>query len=64
MAVNSMTGFGQSRGEADTTELSVELKSVNHRFLDVSLKMPSAYSRFEADVAKLIKSKVQRRQLD
>ena len=40
MTVKSMTGYGKGVYESDTLKLVVELKSVNHRFLDLSIKIP------------------------
>ena len=36
----SMTGYGKGVGVFDGRELTIELKSVNHRFLDVTVKLP------------------------
>ncbi|MBP1930715.1 YicC/YloC family endoribonuclease [Ammoniphilus resinae] len=52
--VQSMTGYGQAFTETDDYKISVEMKSVNHRFLDVSLRMPREYLAAE----ELIKKKV------
>lgn len=38
--VSSMTGFGRGRAAQDGREMTVELKSVNHRYLDLSFRMP------------------------
>ena len=40
--IRSMTGYGSAKGEAAGLALSVELKSVNNRYLDVSVKLPRA----------------------
>ena len=40
--IRSMTGYGSAKGEAAGMALSVELKSVNNRYLDVSVKLPRA----------------------
>ena len=40
--VNSMTGFGRACVEKDGREITVELKSVNHRYLDLGFRMPRA----------------------
>ncbi|WP_277673384.1 YicC/YloC family endoribonuclease [Piscibacillus halophilus] len=45
--VNSMTGFGQAQEKFDHTTISIEVKTVNHRFLDFSFKMPREFSVFE-----------------
>ena len=38
--MQSMTGYGREQIVRDGREMTVELKSVNHRFLDISLRMP------------------------
>ncbi|MCD7868000.1 MAG: YicC family protein [Clostridiales bacterium] len=62
--IRSMTGFG--RAETITTErrITVELKSVNHRYLDLSIKMPRRLSFLEGAVRSLIKTYVQRGKVD
>lgn len=45
--VSSMTGFGRAKVSADGRELTVELKSVNHRYLDLSFRMPRYISFIE-----------------
>ena len=58
--IMSMTGFG--KGSAGNSKLSaeVEVKSVNSRYLDISLKMSSALSNKEYEIRELIRSKVKR----
>lgn len=60
MSLHSMTGFG--RGEASKAGVNVvcEAKSVNHRFLDVALRLPTVYGQFEADAVALIKKLLER----
>ena len=43
----SMTGFGHAVVSKDGRELSIELKSVNHRFLDLALRMPRSLAFLE-----------------
>lgn len=43
MMIKSMTGYGGASGHAESQELSVELKSVNNRYLDVSVRLPRTY---------------------
>lgn len=43
----SMTGFGRATASADGRELTIELKSVNHRYLDISFRMPRSVSFLE-----------------
>lgn len=45
--MKSMTGYGKATVSRDSRELTLELKSVNHRFLDVSLKIPRAFIEYE-----------------
>lgn len=56
----SMTGFGIGEGTAGTATITVELRSVNHRFLDVSLKLPGALAFLETDIRKFLKDNVAR----
>lgn len=56
----SMTGFGTGTAAVGAVTLTVELRAVNHRFLDVALKMPSALASFEIDVRNLLKERVAR----
>jgi len=56
----SMTGFGTGQAAAGDATVTVELRSVNHRFLDVALKMPSALASFEIDVRNLLKERLAR----
>ena len=56
----SMTGFGTGEGNTGPMTITVELRSVNHRFLDVSLKLPSVLAFLEADIRKFLKENVAR----
>ena len=50
--IKSMTGFGRCEiAEADR-KITVEMKSVNHRYLDVTIKMPKKLNFFEAAIRK------------
>ncbi len=49
---NSMTGFGREVRIVDGTVIAVEIRSVNQRFLDISLKLPQAFSMFEDKIKK------------
>jgi len=60
MPIKSMTGFGQGRKELGSVALSVEVKTVNHRFLDIYFKLPSQYLAFEQNLTKLVKEKLTR----
>ena len=41
--LNSMTGYGSGSAESKDLSVSIEIKSVNHRFLDVSVRMPRSF---------------------
>ncbi len=56
----SMTGFGGGEGRAGRWTVAVELRSVNHRFLDVALKLPGPVAPFEVDIRNFLKDNVAR----
>jgi uncharacterized protein (TIGR00255 family) len=56
----SMTGFGSGAAEAGGLAITCELRAVNHRFLDVSLKLPAALSFLEGDVRARLKERLAR----
>jgi len=53
--IKSMTGFGRAEEITDDYKLSVEIKSVNHRYLDLNIKMPRRFFPFEAEIRNIIK---------
>ncbi len=61
---NSMTGFGRAVCNRDGRELTVELKSVNHRFLDVSVRLPRSISFVEDAIRKALTQKLSRGHVD
>jgi uncharacterized protein (TIGR00255 family) len=62
--MNSMTGFGKANFENDKYSLSITIKSVNHRFLDVSFKMNSLFDECETLLLKEIRRSVKRGHLE
>ena len=62
--MNSMTGYGRACIERDGRQLTVELKSVNHRFLDLSFRMPRSFSFLEDEMRRLIGSRLARGHVD
>ena len=60
----SMTGYGRGEAEANGRTLVVELKSVNHRFLDLSIKLPRALLFAEDAMKKVISSRLTRGHID
>ncbi|MBQ3105827.1 MAG: YicC family protein [Lachnospiraceae bacterium] len=62
--IKSMTGFGRCEVSENERKFTVEMKSVNHRYLDVSIKMPKKLSFFESSIRTLLKEYVQRGKVD
>lgn len=62
--LRSMTGFGRSEAEINGRRYSVEIKSVNHRFLDINIKMPKVLSMFESSVRTIMKEYLERGKVD
>jgi len=58
--IRSMTGFGQADGTVGTSRVSVEVRTVNHRFFSPSIKLPGAFARWEADVREAMRLRVSR----
>jgi len=56
----SMTGFGQNEISDKNSRISAEIRSVNHRFLDFSIKVPKALSSKEQDIREAVKRKISR----
>jgi uncharacterized protein (TIGR00255 family) len=61
---NSMTGFGRYENIVNSMKVCVEIKSVNHRFLDLNLKLPRKFSFFENEARNIIKSRISRGKVD
>jgi len=62
--IKSMTGFGRCETVTDEYKISVEMKAVNHRYLDLSIKMPKKFNFFEAGIRNLLKNYIQRGKVD
>lgn len=60
MSVRSMTGFGQAEGPVGNVRVLVEVRTVNHRFFSPSIKLPSAFGRWEAEVREAMRVRVAR----
>lgn len=60
----SMTGYGRAMRDVDGRQLTIELKSVNHRFLDLSFRMPRNLMFLEDDARKLIGARLARGHVD
>lgn len=62
--IRSMTGFGRCEKVTEQYKISVEMKAVNHRYLDLSIKMPKRFNYFESGVRGLLKTYIQRGKVD
>lgn len=62
--MNSMTGFGRVEETLGSHRFSIEIKSVNHRFLDVRFRMPPSFSGWESDLTEEIRNFCERGSLD
>ena len=62
--MKSMTGYGKSKLETNGRCYSVEIKSVNHRYCDINIKLPRNISFYENEIKKIISSKVSRGKID
>lgn len=62
--IKSMTGFGRCEIARGERKITVEMKSVNHRYLDVSIKMPKKLNFFEAAIRNELKNYIQRGKID
>ncbi len=60
----SMTGYGKGTGVFDNRELTIELKSVNHRFLDLTVKLPRTLLYVEDTIRKALQSRLSRGHVD
>ena len=56
----SMTGFGKARVNASGVWVEVEVRSINHKFLDLSFKLPRGYLQFEQELRTLVGDKIER----
>ena len=62
--IKSMTGFGRCEIQKEARKFTVELKSVNHRYLDVNIRMPKKFNFFETSIRALLKSYANRGKVD
>lgn len=62
--IKSMTGYGKANLEKNERRYQVEIKTVNHRYLDISVKMPRQLSYLEEPIKKAIGNKVKRGKVD
>ena len=62
--MKSMTGYGEASSQIKGTRVSVQVRSLNHRHLDLQLRAPREYLSFEEEIRKIIRQKISRGRLD
>mgnify|MGYP000052484381 CR=1 FL=1 len=62
--IKSMTGYGGSKQVTQQREYLVDIKSVNHRYLEINLRVPKEFIKFEGDIKNLISRYIQRGKVD
>lgn len=62
--IKSMTGFGRCEISEAERKFTVEMKAVNHRYLDVNIKMPKKLNFFESSIRTLLKKYIERGKVD
>ena len=62
--IRSMTGFGRCEVADGERKFTVEMKGVNHRYLDVNIRMPKKLNFFETSIRNLLKKRIQRGKVD
>lgn len=62
--IKSMTGFGRCEVAENNRKFTVEMKSVNHRYLDVNIKMPKKFNFFESAIRSELKNYISRGKVD
>ena len=62
--INSMTGYGNAKGVSGRLEIAVELRSVNSRYMDCSIKLPRMYTAFEDSLKSTVGKHISRGKVD
>ena len=62
--IKSMTGYGSAKGTVEGIEVSVELKSVNNKFLDTSIRLPRSFLFAEETIKQAVSSHISRGKVD
>lgn len=62
--IKSMTGFGRYEAAGNNRKFTVEMKAVNHRYLDISIKIPKTLSFFESAIRNELKNDIARGKVD
>ena len=62
--IKSMTGYGSAKGTSGKLEISVEVRSVNNRYLDCTIKLPRVFNSFEDQLKSIVNGTVSRGKVD
>ncbi|MFD3156498.1 YicC/YloC family endoribonuclease [Haloimpatiens sp. FM7330] len=62
--IKSMTGFGRANSQGKTRSFNIEMKSVNHRYCDMNIRMPKNLLSLEQKIRKVISDKIKRGKVD
>lgn len=62
--MKSMTGYGEGSQNVRGTKITVQIRSLNHRHLDMQLRVPREYLSFEEEIRKAIREKISRGRID
>ena len=62
--LQSMTGFGKSNGVFNSKKISVEIRSLNSKGLDLSMKLPSCYRELDSEIRKILAERLDRGKID
>ena len=62
--IKSMTGFGRAEASDENRKITIEVKAVNHRYLDVNMKMPKKLCMFESAIRTVLKEYAERGKVD
>ena len=62
--IRSMTGFGHGECSRDNKKIIIEIKAVNHRYLDLNIKTPRGFAQFEGIIRRQLTDRLDRGKLD
>ena len=62
--IKSMTGYGKSSLSINSRDYQVEIKAVNHKYIDINIKLPRVISYLEDDIRKIVNSRIKRGKID
>ena len=62
--MHSMTGYGRAESLSEFGRILIELKGVNHKYLEINVKLPRRYFFLEEKIKKVVQSKVHRGKID